>query len=57
MNQRMPPLDYSKEYNIIFTVTPSVTDQNPYDPMFSDTNPVELKVTKGSKNYTYKIDL
>ena len=27
------------------------------EPMFSDTNPVQLKITKGAKSYVYSIDL
>ena len=57
MNMRMPPLDYSKQYYIIFTKTKSVTDNYPPEPMFVDNSPVLLKIMKGKNAYNYQIDL
>lgn len=54
---KLPKLDLQKTFNVIFTATKTVADKPQVAPLECTDNPIQLKVSKGTTNYTFSIDL
>ena len=57
LHSRLPKLDFSEHYYVIFTATPSVVDEVVVEPLTISNNLTEITVNHGSNKYTIEIDL